>query len=90
MRCFIVLALFLVFLGCEEQKPNPNVSRVNNIEVEFLFEKDGCRVYEFYRNGNYVYFTDCRGTIGYDYKTSALVGKTVTYTEHHIHNQIVK
>lgn len=28
-------------------------------EVDYLFEHDGCKVYRFYDQGNYVYFTNC-------------------------------
>jgi hypothetical protein len=30
-------------------------------EVSYLFEFDGCKVYRFYDNCNYVYFTNCSG-----------------------------
>ena len=29
--------------------------------VEYLFEHDGCKVYRFRDDGNYVYFTSCTG-----------------------------
>lgn len=31
--------------------------------VAYLFEHEGCKVYRFYDNGNYVYFTNCRGDV---------------------------
>jgi hypothetical protein len=38
-----------------EQTENPN------FKVDFLFEKDGCKVYRFL-DGNYHYFTNCTET----------------------------
>lgn len=30
-------------------------------KVDYLFEHDGCKVYRFYDNGHFVYFTNCNG-----------------------------
>lgn len=32
-------------------------------QVDYLFEHDGCKVYRFRDNGNYVYFTNCTGNV---------------------------
>ncbi|NMA72576.1 MAG: DUF4884 domain-containing protein [Bacteroidales bacterium] len=32
-------------------------------EIYYLFEHNGCKVYRFYDRGNYVYFTDCTGSV---------------------------
>lgn len=31
--------------------------------VEYLFEHDGCKVYRFQDQGNWVYFTNCKGDV---------------------------
>lgn len=31
--------------------------------VEYLFEHDGCKVYRFVDRGQYVYFTNCSGSV---------------------------
>ena len=45
------------------QKPLTQGPPENNktYNVEYLFEHDGCKVYRFNDNGNYVYFTNCNG-----------------------------
>ena len=58
----------LVLLGCAEDtiheeppRPNPNIQRTRNknFNVEFLFEKDGCRIYRFVDGGHCQYFSTC-------------------------------
>ena len=41
-----------------------------DFEIEFLFEKDGCKVYRFYDGGRYVYWSNCSGRIQSDYYQS--------------------
>lgn len=59
--------------GCYRE-PQSTETLGNNIKVEFLFEKDGIKVYRFY-DGNYHYFTSRGETM-----TSQSSGKT-TYEE---------
>lgn len=33
----------------------------NTYSVEYLFEHDGCKVYRFIDNGQFIYFTNCKG-----------------------------
>lgn len=47
--------------------------------VEYLFEHDGCKVYRFSDNGNYVYFTNCKGDV-----TSFVNDSTDAHIENHI------
>jgi hypothetical protein len=37
------------------------------IELEFLFEKDGCKVYRFF-DGHYIYWSSCPGKMSYEYQ----------------------
>lgn len=43
----------------QADKPHNN----QTYEVDYLFEHDGCKVYRFFDRGNYVYFTNCSGTV---------------------------
>ena len=56
---------FLVLNSCYTGKPIQKGPAANNstYEVEYLFEHDGCKVYRFYDQGNFVYFTNCEGTV---------------------------
>lgn len=57
----LLLCLFLT-IGiscCSSSIPLKQGKSENNAtyNVSYLFEHDGCKVYRFYDNGNYVYFT---------------------------------
>lgn len=38
----------------------------SDVEVELLFEHDGCKVYRFFDGGSAKYYTDCRGQVQWD------------------------
>ena len=40
-----------------------------DFEIEFLFEKNGCKMYRFEDGGRYIYWSDCRGETQYSYQT---------------------
>jgi len=72
----ILLALaFITLVGCRENALKKVESNNSGVEVELLFENDGCKVYRFW-DGNYVYYTDCTGKISYEYTTQS--GKSQT------------
>lgn len=57
-----VFALFVTFIGitsCYTTIPLENRPSENNdtYTISYLFEHEGCKVYRFYDQGNYVYFT---------------------------------
>lgn len=60
-----IIILFISLYSCITtgtpitKKPAENNKTYN---VEYLFENDGCKVYRFYDNGNYVYFVNCNGS----------------------------
>ncbi len=65
MLLLAVVTLFIVGLSsCATptiySKPAENNK---NYQVDYLFEHDGCKVYRFLDNGNYVYFTNCTGNV---------------------------
>lgn len=61
---FSVIA-FLPATSCYTGIPLRTDPASNNstYDVEYLFEHEGCKVYRFLDHGNYVYFTNCAGTI---------------------------
>lgn len=61
-----VLFIVFVFSIASCKKEALEKTKEENFEVEFLFEKDGCKVYRFY-DGRYIYYSDCRGKIDYSY-----------------------
>ncbi len=51
--------------ACVVEQPL-SVNRADNnrtYTVEYLFEHDGCKLYRFRDNGNYVYFSNCNGNV---------------------------
>jgi hypothetical protein len=68
-RVLIVLGLGLSITSCMKQSVSTSTEGID-VKVEFLFEKDGVKVYRFY-DGNAHYFTTNGETI-----TSQTSGKT--------------
>jgi hypothetical protein len=60
-KFLILAAAFVTLTACE--KPAQSASHEGAFEVEFLFEKDGVRVYRFMDNGRNHYFTSQGETI---------------------------
>ena len=60
-KFLILAAAFFTLTACE--KPAQSATREGAFDVEFLFEKDGLRVYRFYDNGRNHYFTSRGETI---------------------------
>jgi hypothetical protein len=63
----LLLAIVTISIVCLSSCAGPIYSKPaeNNIgyTVDYLFEHDGCKVYCFRDNGNYVYFTNCAGNV---------------------------
>jgi hypothetical protein len=61
-----ILILTFVMLSCKTtREPISKTVPFNNktYEVQYLFEHDGCKVYRFFDYGNFVYFTNCNGSV---------------------------
>ena len=52
----IALGIALSLTSCKKEAQSTSTEG-NNIKVEFLFEKDGIKVYRFFDNFDYHYFT---------------------------------
>lgn len=61
-KCPVYL-LAITFFSCSVSKPIVTEKSKNNqtYKVDYLFEHEGCKVYRFRDDGNYVYFTNCNG-----------------------------
>lgn len=62
----VALALLLFAFSCG-RKAQEKVSVSSGDDISLLFEIDGCKVYRFYDLGEWVYFSNCAGSITYDY-----------------------
>ena len=67
----LIVMLSLVSCKKESGQPSSSTTEGKNYKVEFLFEKDGVKVYRFMDNFNYHYFTSKGETM-----TSQSSGKT--------------
>lgn len=57
MRRFVFLAALVLFIaGCVKDPVLTSKTNNADIEVELLFEHDGCRVYRFHDAGRAIYF----------------------------------
>lgn len=60
-KIIVLLVIAAVFAGCHG---NPQeVTKNGDFKVEFLFEHDGCKMYRFNDGGQYVYWSNCKGTV---------------------------
>jgi len=55
------ILLALILLGCANDPISTKSTNNPDVRVSLLFEHDGIKVYRFYDNGNYIYYTDARG-----------------------------
>lgn len=65
MKKTIIYAFACILLGssCSRNEPISTSNEGNGFEVEFLFDKDGVKVYRFMDGGRYHYFTTLGETI---------------------------
>ena len=65
MKRFYKAMIILTAIGLQACSETPVKSDVvgNGVDLDLLFEHDGCRVYRFYDYGSAHYFTDCRGSV---------------------------
>jgi hypothetical protein len=69
MKSLISISLTAIvlfsLLSCRTSVPITQQKAENNrtYDIDYLFEHDGCKVYRFRDNGEYVYFTNCTGQV---------------------------
>ena len=61
-KTIIALGIALLFTSCKGESISKSHEGID-FEVEFLFEKDGVKMYRFYDNGRFHYYTDRGETI---------------------------
>ena len=72
----IIVLGAMIFGACiNEPISKERIGKDDGFEVEYLFDKDGVKVYRFFDNGHYHYFTTKGETI-----STQSAGKT-TYSE---------
>jgi len=74
-KIIVALGITLLMTSCLNEAQSKSHEGIE-FEVEFLFEKDGVKMYRFYDNGRYHYYTDRGETM-----TSQSEGKYGTYEE---------
>jgi hypothetical protein len=62
---FRVMLLSVVLAAGCAREPIGEPIHTNNpdLQLAFMFEHEGCRVYRFYDQGYARYFSDCRGSV---------------------------
>lgn len=65
MKKYFIIILFIFLYSCSVEPEQVEKTSNQNIKVDFLFEKDGCRVYRFTDGGQNIYWTNCRGNISW-------------------------
>lgn len=66
LPALLSMGILLVGLSsCGVNEPLVSTQAENNktYKVDYLFEHDGCKVYRFLDNYQYVYFTNCTGNV---------------------------
>ncbi len=65
IKFLLLIFASITFSSCLTGVPISTTTPKNNrtYMVQYLFEQDGCKVYRFYDNGHYVYFTNCNGDV---------------------------
>lgn len=53
------LAAALLVTGCAKNPVSTNSTSNPNVEVDKLFTFDGCTIYRFTDNNNYIYYSKC-------------------------------
>ena len=59
MRILYLFFIVFLFSGCKTVWKKMKVSSTGKYDIQYLFEYDGCKVYRFTDNSNYIYFTNC-------------------------------
>jgi hypothetical protein len=79
MKATLLLLAAILTISCARSKPKEkHLPDGTDIEVELLFEHDGCKVYRFW-DKQYIYYTDCRGqTQSFHTKHTGKTSVTVT------------
>jgi hypothetical protein len=79
MKALIAIAASALFLsGCARDPIETSRTDNPQINVEKLFEHDGCSVYRFLDGGHFVYYSNCQGSTQASYGKQGDVSVTTT------------
>lgn len=73
--------VFLTLTSCSGRGDAKNAVRDGDFKIEFLFEKDGCKMYRFKDGGRYIYWSNCDGRTEYSYFQSYGKGGYTVYEQ---------
>jgi hypothetical protein len=59
-RILILITALLILSGCIKQ--GKERKQQGPFTIDLLFEHEGCKVYRFRDNGEYIYYSTCQGT----------------------------
>jgi hypothetical protein len=70
MKHLLLLLLgVIIFTSCKNDSIKTEVTDFNGVKIALLFEKDGCKMYRFKDGLEFIYWSDCRGKVEYEYTT---------------------
>lgn len=75
-KAIFILLVVLSLYSCGKGK-SKETFQDGDFEIEFLFEKDGCKIYRFRDDRRYIYWSNCQGRMQSDVYESN--GKTGHY-----------
>lgn len=75
-KLMLLVVISMILLGCYG-KPQSVERTGNGYQVEYLFEKDGVKVYRFFDGGAYHYFTSQGETITKQTKGEYIVDENI-------------
>lgn len=80
LKLLLFILVIIELVSCGRATPINTETVGNNVNLQFLFEKDGCKVYRFKDGviGNVVYITTCPNSQTQHYEKS---GKTTVRIE---------
>lgn len=81
----LTLAVSVTLVGCQQDPVAKHSTNNPDIQVETLFDYDGCRAYRFNDGGRTIYFTRCGSATNTAWYESS--GKTTVYREVHTENR---
>lgn len=64
----VLISIILIFLSCINIGKPKESTKQGDFEIELLFEKDKCKIYRFYDVGRFIYWSNCAGSMEYDYQ----------------------
>lgn len=59
----ISLAVVTLAISASCKNREKSTEKIDDFELQLLFEKDGCKVYRFVDGNSYVYWSDCSGNM---------------------------